>query len=259
MKKLLALTFLAGALPLTALASSPLEGTWRIDWALTFPDMLDKYELKDGYYSCQTCTPPLRIKADGKDHPIQSLEGVDAMSATVKNDYQLRLQQKLKGVLVSTQIFTVSSDGRQFKGMSYLGPKKEELDSAEDVRVGEPIKGEHLISGVWASPGVRASDRDSTFSFRMVDGRLELKSDGGESYIAPLDGSIAPLKGNESANRVAVLKLSERVIKSQKFKGDALVQAMQITVTEDGQMMSLKFQEHGMDGNLIARRVPVSQ
>ncbi|OQR38315.1 hypothetical protein BWR15_02030 [Pseudomonas sp. T] len=255
MKKLLALILLAGALPLTALASSPLEGTWRIDWALTSPDLLDKYELKDGYYSCQTCAPAFRVKADGKDQPLSGFEGIDAISVSVKNDYQLRLLRKFKGAVVATEVLTVSDDGRHLKGMTYAGPEQEESGSADNVRLGDPVKGQHLISGVWIAPGLRQSERDSTFSYRMVEGRLELKGEDGESYSAPLDGSIVPLKGNPGANRVAVLKLSDRVISTQQFKGNDLVRTMQITVSSDGQLMSLNFQQHESSGNLIVRRV----
>jgi hypothetical protein len=255
MKTLLALTFLTGALPLTALASFPLEGTWRVDWAMTSPDLLDKYELKDGYYSCLTCAPAFRVKADGQDQPLSGVEGIDSISVSVKNDYQLRLLRKLKGALVSSEIMIVSDDGRHLKGMTYSGPEQEESGSADNVRLGNPAKGQHLVSGVWVAPGLRQSERDSTLSYRMVEGRLELKGEDGESYSAPLDGSIVPLKGNPGANRVAVLKLSDRVISTQQFKDNDLVRTMQITVSSDGQLMSINFQEHEASGNLIVRRV----
>ncbi len=60
--------FVAFAAPIWA---APIDGTWKADVkSAKLPQKPDSYLLKNGSYSCETCTPPYTVKADGAFHPI---------------------------------------------------------------------------------------------------------------------------------------------------------------------------------------------
>jgi len=68
-KKLL-LGFLLIA-PLTLLAQSSLDGTWRFTpQSAEFGGKPDNFSLQQGVYRCDSCVPKIEVKADGKDHKI---------------------------------------------------------------------------------------------------------------------------------------------------------------------------------------------
>lgn len=260
MKRILLPMLVAGFLPLTASAESALEGSWRIDWPLAFPDLLDKFEVGDGYYDCQTCAPPIRVKADGKDHPVKGYKGFDSISVQVKNDYQVRIQKKKAGKAFESLIMSVSSDGKLLRYNSYSGSNQSIVEGSERTRLGEPIKGEHAVSGVWVAQGMEQSAADSTFHYRIDNGQLSVTMDNGESYTAPLDGSFVPYSGSQEIDRVSVRQLAERVLNIQLYKGETFVQAMQVSATEDGQALSIHFvmPDMAMTGNLIARKITLA-
>ena len=59
MKKLMVAVALL--IPAIASAQVSIDGTWKIDAATAkFPEKPDKYEIKDGRYTCSTCVPTYR-------------------------------------------------------------------------------------------------------------------------------------------------------------------------------------------------------
>ncbi|MFR0690930.1 hypothetical protein ACLUTX_16130 [Enterobacterales bacterium AE_CKDN230030158-1A_HGKHYDSX7] len=255
MKKVLLPALLACGLPLTASAQNALEGTWRIDWSLTFPDVLDKFELHDGYYDCQTCAPALRVKADGKDHPVRGYPGFDTLAVEIKNDYQISTRKKKAGKLVETLVMSVSADGKLLRYNSYSGADQADVEGAERTRLGEPVKGEHAISGIWITPGMREAEADSTSRYHFDNGRLKAYMGSSESFDAPLDGTLVPYVGSREIDKVAVRQLAERVLNIQLYQGERFVREMQVSATEDGRALSIYFVTPSMSGNLVARKV----
>lgn len=64
MKKLLWIGSLASFLmPVSAMAQSAFDGTWKVDISKAqLPEKPDVYLLQAGMFHCETCVPPLRSK-----------------------------------------------------------------------------------------------------------------------------------------------------------------------------------------------------
>jgi hypothetical protein len=64
--------------------ASLFDGTWKVD--LKSEKYISKpieILLKDGEYSCRSCTPPYTIKADGKDHKVSVSPYFDTENITI--------------------------------------------------------------------------------------------------------------------------------------------------------------------------------
>ena len=93
MKKLSFLVPL-GALFLTtgfAGAQSSLAGTWKVDMnKVDFSKKPDVYVVRDGMYECKTCTPPVKVKADGTDQAVAKQNAyLDTMAIKIVSDHEL--------------------------------------------------------------------------------------------------------------------------------------------------------------------------
>lgn len=253
MKKVVWSALLVGLLPLGASAGSGLEGTWRYDWPLTFPDSYSRLMLSQGDYICMTCTVPFTIKADGKEHKVKG-DGYDSLKVTIDNDRQLSIVKKQAGKVVETFVQTVSQDGSALEGVTYSGNRKIEGRFSAS-RVGSAEPGAHLLSGLWKTPGYTQSEADSTFNYRFSGTTLDWSRTSGESFSAPVDGTLAPYKGSEEIDQVSVQKLTDRVLLIHLFKGDRFVRQMQVSVSADGQLMSVAMVDGTLTGNIIARKV----
>jgi hypothetical protein len=135
MKKLLflaplgAMMFAAGA----SYAQSPFDGTWKIDMSkVDFSKKPDVFLLKDGMYSCKTCTPPYTVKADGSDQPVSGHPYFDSVAIQVVNDHEIKETDKKGGKTVATSQVTVSADGKT---------AMVEFSDSSDTNGGAPVTG----------------------------------------------------------------------------------------------------------------------
>src|SRR3954470_14202127 len=63
---------------------STIDGTWKADLAsIQIDSKPDVILVKDGKYSCSTCTPPLALAADGAFHPVTGRPYADQISVKV--------------------------------------------------------------------------------------------------------------------------------------------------------------------------------
>src|SRR5205809_6820560 len=79
--------FAAAALPWFAHAQTHIDGVWKTDArSFTAPSKPSTYILKDGQYTCVSCVPKVKIKADGSDQPLAENPYMDAMAVKVLDD-----------------------------------------------------------------------------------------------------------------------------------------------------------------------------
>lgn len=59
------------AVPVSSVAQNGFDGTWKVDFQSAMPTKVNVWLLKDGMYSCTSCSPSIEVKADGKDQASQ--------------------------------------------------------------------------------------------------------------------------------------------------------------------------------------------
>src|SRR3984957_11998582 len=81
--------------PVLMLAQSAFDGTWKIDMnKAEFPKKPDVYLLQNGMYECNTCAPPVKVKADGQDQPVTGHPYYDTAAVTVISDHEIEETDK---------------------------------------------------------------------------------------------------------------------------------------------------------------------
>ena len=105
-------------LPAAALASSPFDGTWkgRVD-SVKVTGKPDVFAVADGMYTCATCDPPIKIKADGSEQKVTGHDYYDTLIVKVVDAKTIertnKLAGKVTGVLTAVATVCVCEEGRQ--------------------------------------------------------------------------------------------------------------------------------------------------
>src|SRR5215469_17058209 len=104
---------LVSLLPAFAMAQSAFDGTWKVDLSkVQMPAKPDVLSLKKGVYNCETCTPPITVKADGDDHAVTGHPYYDSVAIKVVDDHTIQETDKKNGKVVATSTIAVAADGK---------------------------------------------------------------------------------------------------------------------------------------------------
>ena len=96
-----------------AACTSTVDGTWKADLSTVQIDSKpDVFLVKDGKYSCSTCTPPLTLAADGAFHPVTGRPYADQMSVKVVDDHTVTRTAQKGGKETGSSTMKVTLRGR---------------------------------------------------------------------------------------------------------------------------------------------------
>jgi len=233
--------------PILASAQSVFDGTWKTDMSkVDFPKKPDVYLLKDGMYSCKTCTPPYTIKADGSDQKITD-PYVDTMAVKVINDHEIELTGKKNGKAVQESKIMVSPDGNT---MSFEFTDSSNTNAApvtgkgEETRVAKGPAGSSPISGSWRMSKIEnMSDNGITVTYKVSGNELTMTNLTGQSYTAKLDGSDAPIKGDPGITSVSVKMIGKNTLEETDKRDGKVIGVFKATVQPDGKTIAAMYDD----------------
>lgn len=103
--------------PAVALAGSSLDGTWksRLD-SFQISGKPDSFLLADGTFTCSSCNPELKVKADGADHAVTGHAYYDSVTVKVVNPTTIERTYRRGGKVSGTETDTVAADGKSYTG-----------------------------------------------------------------------------------------------------------------------------------------------
>jgi hypothetical protein len=220
----------------SAAAATGIDGTWKVDMATVQVDARpDQYMLKDGKFSCSTCTPVLEVAADGAFHPVSGRAYADSMAIKVDDDHNVTQTSKKGDKVTSETKYAVSDDGKTLKvSFNDTSGDKPVTGSLSETRVGEAPAGAHALSGSWKMAQYdNVSDEGTTVTYKLDGDTLHMSSPTGLSYDAKTDGSDADVKGDIGGTKISVTKTGDNSYKE--------------TNTRDGKVISTT--EYTVDGN----------
>jgi hypothetical protein len=241
MKRLLFLVSIGALLfaPAVLTAQSALNGTWKVDmnkvdWSKT-PDV---YLLQGGMYSCSTCAPPIKIKADGNDQPVTGHPYLSTMAIKVVSDHEIQETDKKDGKVVGTSTTTVSPDGKTisftFTDSSNTNGGAPVTGKGEETLVAKGPAGSHAVSGSWRMSKMETlSDNAITWSYQVTGDSLTMTSKTGQSYTAKLGGPEAPMKGDPGVTSVSVKLMGKNTLVETDKRGDKIISVTTFTVASD--------------------------
>jgi hypothetical protein len=232
-------------LPMLALAQSAFDGTWKVDLSkVQMPHKPEVFLLNHGIYECSTCTPPIKIKADGNDQPVTGHPYFDTIAIKVVDAHTVQETDKKAGKTVATSTFTVSPDGKiatvEFSDSSDTNSAPVN-GKGTLVRVASGPAGSHALSGSWRDQSVEnMSDNALLMTFKMDGDHLNMSTQTGQSYSAKMDGTEAPYLGDPGISSVKVMKTGANSFTETDFRQDKPISVATIKVMPDGKTMNVR-------------------
>lgn len=210
-----------------AIAAGPLDGTWVADMATAkLSQKPDTWVVSNGWFDCQTCTPALKVAADGKVHPVAGRDYYDAMSFTVVDPMTVKSAVYKGGKQVGSSTRTVSADGATFTSVSMSSNNAKGITTNSTSmmkRVAAGPAGSHAISGSWVPTveGAKIAAENLTATIATTGDMVTLSLPTGETYTAKLDGPQVPFTGDTGATMVALTKSGNGFVETDYNKGTA--------------------------------------
>ena len=223
-------------------AQSPFDGTWKNQPSKQKLDPKPVVEyIAQGWYHCESCVPPLTVKADGTDQSVSD-QDVDTQNIKVVDDKTVSVVGKKYGKVAFEQTATVSADGKTLtvKGVGHPpnGDKPVEYTTILK-RVGTSHPDVHATSGKWLVVGGQASENAQVTTYKTNGDELTMTRPTGESYTAKFDGNDYPVKGSYGYDQVSLKRVNNNSFEeTDKLKGK-VIEVDTWTVSKDGKTLSV--------------------
>ncbi|HLY57553.1 MAG TPA: hypothetical protein VKS60_18460 [Stellaceae bacterium] len=242
---------LALALPVSALAASEFDGTWKANTSTEkLPSTPDRYLLAKGAFACLTCEVKAKVPADGASHPVSGSPYYDAESVKVVDDKTVVVTRTKDGKQTSQLTLVAGDDGKTLTEsfVDNASPNGQVgTGMTMSARVGAAPAGAHAISGTWRATSFSASDNFLTFTIAIDGDTVSVNSPAGQSYTAKLGGPDAPFAGDPGVTSVSVRRTGPHTIVETDKRDGKVVSIATMTVSADGKTLSTKIDDkvHG--------------
>lgn len=232
--------------PSLCLAQSVFDGTWRPDPQKPSPNQPpDEVVLIGGQYECQSCKPPYKIAADGKDHEVKGNPHYDTLSVSIVDGHTVVKTAKRNGRTVVGIKEVVSVDGgsrTQVQTIVGMAPRTVEFARTfSRIAAGPP--GSHALSGSWRELQADLVNHEEDTTYKLSNGTLSMSDHFGRSFSAKLDGTEAPYNGDPEFTGVSVKMIDSRTIRESDLKDGKVVKIDTWSVRPDGNTMHVRFDD----------------
>lgn len=226
--------------PAGALASSALDGTWKTNLeSIKVSGRPDVYLLVDGEYTCSSCDPELKVKADGVSHPVAGHAYYDEAMVRIISPTSIEVVLKQNGKETIRSASTVSADGStlSFKFTTHVGAKAVTGEGTEK-RTAKGPAGSHAISGSWMQDKVKGNDVMRTVRYEMTADGFRM-SWNGQSYDAKFDGKEYPITGDPGHTSVTLKKIDADSIEEIDHRQGKVVDQIRLSAAKDGKTLDV--------------------
>ena len=248
MKKSLWMGLLVLFCPLCAMAQSSFDGTWKIDTnKVQMSKKPDIIVLQKGTYECETCVPPIRVKADGTEQKVTGHPYFDTIIVQVVDDHTVKETEKKGGKVVATSTTTVSADGKtaKFDFTDSSNTSSDPVTGKGDMKqVAAGPAGSHAISGSWVTADITGfSDNGLLFTYKEDGGKLSMTTPTGQSYLVKTDGTEAPYKGDPGITTVMVKQVGKNSMVETDKRDGKIIAVVKSTLSADGKSMEMVYED----------------
>jgi hypothetical protein len=227
-------------LPAAALATSPFDGTWKTNLdSMKVSGKPDVYLLAGGEYTCSSCVPELKVKADGADHKVSGHPYYDAAMVKVTGPAsdEIVLKQGDKEFAHITE--SVSADGKTLtsKFTNHVGEQTITGVTTEQ-RVASGPAGSHPVSGSWQQDQIQANDAMRTVKYSMTPEHFTMHWNG-QSYDAKFDGKEYPVTGDPGHTTVSVKRIDDNTVEETDHRQGKVVDEIRLAAAKDGKTIAV--------------------
>jgi hypothetical protein len=212
--------------PATALAGSAFDGTWKSNLeSVKTTGKPDVYLLADGEYTCSSCSPELKVKADGAEHKVSGHAYYDTVMVKVtgpNSDEQLLKQ-----------------GGKSFARIvtNYAGEQPVTFEVAEK-RIAPGPAGSHPVSGSWQQQIFKGDDTLRTVKYQMTADGFQMHWNG-QSYNAKFDGKEYPVVGDPGGTTVSLKKIDANAVEETDHRQGKVVDEIHLAASKDGKTIAV--------------------
>jgi hypothetical protein len=232
---------LLALLPVVAWAQGPFDGTWVTNRdSLKTTGKPDVYLVQGGIFNCGSCTPALKIKADGSDQKVTGHPYYDTAAARIVDPQSIEFETHAGGKPAYKQTLTVSADGKTLR-IDFVDSTgiKPVSGTVSYSRVAAGPSGAHAVSGTWQFTALGSdfsTDLLTVMYTETADG-LKMSSPTGQSYDAKFDGKQYLTAGDPGKTMVSLKRINARTIEETDSRQDKVTDIVRSTVSTDGKSM----------------------
>jgi hypothetical protein len=224
-----------------AFAGSSFDGTWkaRLD-SVKMSGKPDVWQIADGEYSCSSCVPAVKVKADGAMHKVAGHPYYDELAVRVVNPTTIEMSQKQAGKLMGSVTYTLAADGNTLTGKftDHSGAKTV-TGSFTETRVAAAGAGAHATSGSWQQSSMGdISDAGRTVAYESAGDHFRMHANG-QSYDARFDGKEYPVAGDPGHTRVTLKKVDANTIEEIDHRMGKVTDEIRLATSADGKSMTI--------------------
>jgi hypothetical protein len=220
-------------------AGSPFDGTWkaRLD-SMKMAGKPDVWQIADGEYTCSSCVPAVKVKADGAMHKVAGHAYFDELSVHVVSPTSVEITQKQAGKMVVT--YTLSADANTLTGKFTDHTGAEPVTgSFTETRVAAGAPGSHKISGSWQQTAMGdLSDAGRTVVYASSGDHFRMQANG-MRYDAKFDGKEYPVEGDPGHTRVTVKKIDANTIEEIDHRQGKVADEIRLATSADGKSLTI--------------------
>jgi len=238
MRKLLPALLL---LPAVALAGSAFDGTWKLRTdSVKTTGKADQFQVLDGTYTCSSCVPEVKVKADGTDQKVEGHPYYDTVAVTVVSPSSIHVVEKQGGKLVVSVNYEVSTDGKTLTGkfQDYTGSQVATGTFTETRRAPAP-PGSHRASGSWQPDQLHdANEAVRTYAYQMTNDQFSMHWNG-QSYNAKFDGKQYPIQGDPGKTVVTLKRMDDHNVQETDSRDGKVTDEIHLAAAKDGQSIDV--------------------
>ena len=236
-------------LPAAALASSAFDGTWktRMD-SFKVSGKPDVFAIADGTYTCSSCVPEIKIKADGTDQKVTGHAYYDSIAVKVMSPTSVHITNKLAGKEISSVTYSTSANGSTLSGKFVDNSGAKTATGAfTETRVAAGPAGSHAISGSWqAGQLTDQNDVSRTVVYSMSADAFAMHWNG-QSYEAKFDGKEYPVTGDPGQTSVTLKRIDGNTVVETDHRLGKVTDEIRMAAAKDGKSIDVtdKDVQHG--------------
>lgn len=223
---------------------SNFDGIWRPNLQRPGPDApVEELLLADGWFECRTCSPALRVPADGAPHAVEGSPRFDEVAISIIDTRTVRRVARRAGRITLDSTTVLSPFGhtkRETQHQLDLAAVAVEF-AITSKRVGAAPAGAHPISGRWQAVEADLPNHEEDTEYRVTDGVLSMRDGMGRAFDAPLDGTPVPYRGDARFTTVSCRLVDDWTIEEVDQRDDEVVLTTTWRADPDGRTIHVRF------------------
>lgn len=227
-------------LPAAVLAASPFDGTWKSNLdSMRVSGRPDVYLLADGEYTCSSCDPELKVKANGVEHKVSGHAYYDSVMVKITGPNSDEQALKQGGKEFARLSESVSPDGKTLttKFTNHVG-KQTVTGVVTEQRLGASPAGAHPVSGSWQQGQLKGNDAMRVVKYAMTPEHFTMQWNG-QAYDAKFDGKEYPLVGDPGHTTVSVERLDDYTVEETDHRQGKIVDRIRLAAAKDGKTVAV--------------------